>query len=152
MYSAVYLNDSPSSIYGSFSRYGIFRKQIEINGHFVKTLFSPHWLWEPKFIGIEEDNNFVYIFFTEYSIENFVRLNRGHSNDELSKQLLSLNNSTFINGLKRVSRVARVCKKDSGVKSKKFENMWTTFRKVKLQCDCSRWWQLNKVGFLFFKL
>ena len=65
--------------------YGIFRKDVEYNGHFLRTLNSTKWLWEPIFVSLIDHEQFVFCFFTEFD------------------------------GFRRVSRVARVCKNDQGV-------------------------------------
>ena len=55
MYSGIWITELSSQAYGIFSRYGLFRKEIEINRHFLRSLFSPYWLWEPDFIQIMQD-------------------------------------------------------------------------------------------------
>jgi hypothetical protein len=42
MYSATWLTSDNT---GLFSRYGIYRKNIDVNDNFLRTMFSPHWLW-----------------------------------------------------------------------------------------------------------
>ena len=45
MYSGIWITSEPSQKYSDFSRYGIFRKNMEVNDQFARTLFSPRWLW-----------------------------------------------------------------------------------------------------------
>lgn len=80
MFSALWLNDS---------HYGLFRKDVEYNDHFLKTIDSNKWMWKPNFISLVEFDRFIYLFFTEI--------------DEIDHQ-------------KRVSRIARVCKNDKGTR------------------------------------
>ena len=138
MYSAIWITKDSSDTYGIFSRYGIFRKDIEVNQNFVRSIFSPFWFWEPNFVQIIEDEKFVYYFFTEFSLEKFSldypKVDMSSFN-ELSLLTLKINQT-----LPRFSRVARVCKNDKGAKNEEtseFNKMWTTFRKVRLQCKCS---------------
>jgi hypothetical protein len=128
MFSAIWLTETPSQTHGVFSRYGIFRKEIEFNRFFLRSHPSPAWLWEPEFVAILEDSFYVYYFFTEYSIEEF------------GKSLNIRNLSNIKNeSLMRHSRVARVCKNDKGMKSDKYpflNNLWSSFRKIKIECGC----------------
>lgn len=119
MYSAVWLTEkSWSDATSEYARYGIYRKEIETKESFIRTLPLINWLWEPEFISIVEEKEFVYFFFTENSIEDYQESNKT---------------------IKRVSRVARVCKNDQGVRSEKqasLNDAWTTFRKVRIECEC----------------
>ena len=136
MYSAVWLSENlVNEKEGVFSRYGIYRKEVETKENFIKTYSNVNWLWEPHFVSIIEEKKFVYFFFTEYSIEEF-SLMYGRNFNEW--KTVSQSNFSQMFNLKRVARVARVCKNDQGIKSEKLSNMndvWTTFRKVKLECD-----------------
>lgn len=79
MFSALWTDDT---------KYGIFRKDVEYNGHFLRTLDSTKWLWEPDFVALVDYKQFVFVFFTE-------------KRDAISSR--------------RVSKVARLCKNDQGV-------------------------------------
>jgi len=82
----------------------IIKDQIRTEQYNLKHLNSP------DFVGSAEDGDFVYFFFREQAVE-------------------------FINCGKRVySRVARVCKKDTGG-PRTFKNKWTTFLKARLNCS-----------------
>ncbi|KAM3962149.1 LOW QUALITY PROTEIN: semaphorin 5c [Aphomia sociella] len=73
------------------------------------TQYNQNWLNEPQFVGSFEDDNFVYFVFREIAVE-------------------------FLNCGKTIySRIARVCKNDSGghVMGK---NNWSTFLKARLKC------------------
>jgi hypothetical protein len=139
MYSAVWHSQESSLENGIFSRYGIYRKEIEFNRNFIKTHSSPHWLWDPQFISVIEDFEFVYYFFSEFSIEEF---KKSYPNFNMSSTQ-NLSDFTNIlasrNELTRYSRVARVCKSDKGMSSLKhsfLNNLWTSFRKIKIECKC----------------
>jgi len=139
MYSAVWHSQESSLENGIFSRYGIYRKEIEFNRNFIKTHSSPHWLWDPQFISVIEDFEFVYYFFSEFSIEEF---KKSHPNFNMSSTQ-NLSDFTNVlaskNELTRYSRVARVCKSDKGMSSLKhsfLNNLWTSFRKIKIECKC----------------
>ncbi|RMZ95941.1 Semaphorin-2A [Brachionus plicatilis] len=114
MYSAIWKTDT--NIYGEFARYGIYRQEIDLASKILKTLPDQNWLWEPDFISIIDHQDKIFYFFTEYSIEEF----------SLTKKI------------KRISRVARVCKSDEGLKSQKnsnLNNLWLTFRKINFNCE-----------------
>ena len=143
MYSGIWLHERLSQTYGIFSRYGVFRKEIEINRHFARTLFSPHWLWEPEFVSITQDNKYIFYFFTEISIEHF---SFTHSRFNLAS-LINLSNLTLNSNLVRNARVARVCKNDRGVKDSTLNGMWTTFRKIRLECSCNKDSNQNRSSF-----
>ncbi|XP_059051701.1 semaphorin-5A [Achroia grisella] len=73
------------------------------------TQYDQNWLNEPQFVGSFEDDYFVYFVFREVAVE-------------------------FMNCGKTIySRIARVCKNDSGgyVMGK---NNWSTFLKARLEC------------------
>lgn len=114
MYSAIWKTDS--NIYGEFFKYGIYRQEIDLASKILKTLPDINWLWEPNFISIIDYADKMFYFFTEYSIEEYSSTKK----------------------LKRISRAARVCKSDMGLKSEKnsnLNNMWQTFRKVNFNCE-----------------
>lgn len=116
MYSAIWKTNRVHKTNGIFSRYGIYRQEIDVASKTLKSLPDINWLWEPNFISIIDYKDKIYYFFTEFSIEEF--------------------SETKI--LKRISRVARVCKKDHGIRSKKYlnlNNIWLSFRKIALNCD-----------------
>ena len=74
-----------------------------------------------------EDDSFVYFTFTENSIEDF------------TLNFPDANLRSWRGDVKRVSRIARVCKNDRGHLDRSnpdLINMWTTFRKVSLACSC----------------
>ena len=133
MFSAVwqasYQSDNP------FDQYGIYRKEIEFNRHFLKSHASLHWLWDPHFIYMLEDGAFVYYFFNEFSIEEF---KEKYPNFDLNS---IENKKGFAENVPtpRYSRVARVCKNDKGLSSIKYSflnNLWSSFRKIKMECSC----------------
>ena len=131
MYSAIWQSQTATDVY---SRYGIYRKEIEFNRNFVKSLSSPHWLWSPYYIAIIEDVEFVYYFFSEYSVEEY-RENFAFKSQSFAEY------SGAESKLTRVSRVARICKSDPGMASKKhpfLNSVWTSFRKIKIECACNR--------------
>lgn len=104
-----------------------------MNKYFVRSIFSPLWLWEPNFIGIIEDKKYVYYFFNEISVERNYEFTKSWNHADTSNQEIKDKIS-----LTRFSRVARVCKNDMGVKvSEKWKQMWTSFRKIRLRCDCT---------------
>jgi hypothetical protein len=120
---------------------GVYRQEIRDNWSKLQTLFSPYWLWEPNFVAILEDSHSVYIFFTEYSIEEY-KYKWGWN---ASGQLLAnhLNKITFdrSNSLIRYSRVARVCKSDKGfpnIDEPRLTEVWSTFRKIRMKCNCNQ--------------
>ena len=137
MYSAVWNNNDLDEKYGIFSRYGIYRKEIEVNRGFLRTLYNPYWLWEPNFIAILEDNSSVFVFFTEYSIEEFQTNNFENDSQHLLEKLnkLTINTSTSSRFV-RYSRVARVSKNDGGLNIRNLREIWSTFRKLKIKCNC----------------
>jgi hypothetical protein len=145
MYSAVWLTNQLTEK-NSFARYGIFRKEVETKENFIKTSPSVWWLWEPEFLSTYEDDKFVYFFFTEYSIEAFSLQYRDNLTDlnsgTMSREEL---NSRF--DLRKVSRVARVCKNDRGMavsnKLPQLDDVWTSFRKIKMGCR----WRSDSSGF-----
>ena len=137
MYAAVWITEGRSDEYGIFSRYGIFRKTIEVNRHLARSLFSPYWLWEPTFRSIFEDDKYVFFFFTEMAIEQFELARPGFDYTQLSE----LSDLTAEAGLARYSRVARVSKNDLGARlpgNPLLNQMWTTFRKIQLSCQCDQ--------------
>ena len=127
MYSAVWMTETITR--DIFSRYGIFRKHTEEDKLFLKTLFSPFWLWEPRFINIFEDKWNVYYFFDEYSIEDYLV----YENEEIPKKLLNQTIQTSLK-YKRVSRVAKVCKNDNGFSNDAGDLVWSTYRKILIEC------------------
>ncbi len=134
MYSAIRLTEELSNKYGIFSRYGLYRKEIEINKNFLRTLFNPYWLWEPAFISILNDSKYVFYFFTEISIEHFKFKHPMFDLTQLNNlSQMSLNNSNLFT---RYARVARVCKNDR--KTDKNNDVWKTFRKISLECNCNQ--------------
>ena len=139
MYSAVWHSHESSLEYGIFSRYGIYRKEIEFNRNFIKTHFSPYWLWEPQFVSVIEDNEFIFYFFREFSIEEFKK-SYPHFNVSSTKNFSDFVQSLASkNELTSFSRVARVCKSDKGMSSLKYSflnHLWTSFRKIKMECNC----------------
>ena len=134
MYSAVWTNDGKEHQQSfSDSRYGIFRKYTQISKSYARTLHSPIWLWDPDFIYIYEDTFNVYYFFTEYSIEEYANERGFHSIDE-TYDFRNINKYPT-----RWARVARTCKNDKTVGNLKIDRinfMWTSFRKVKIECAC----------------
>lgn len=78
---------------------------------FKRTLkYDSKWLDKPNFVGSFDIGNYVYFFFRETAVE-------------------------YINCGKSVySRVARVCKKDTGGKNILSQN-WTTYLKARLNCS-----------------
>lgn len=79
MFSALWIDDD--------TKYGLFRKDVEYNGHFLRTLDSKKWLWEPRFVSLIDFEQFVFCFFTELDSDGSIR----------------------------VARIARVCKNDQGI-------------------------------------
>ncbi|XP_077294549.1 semaphorin 5c-like isoform X2 [Arctopsyche grandis] len=80
-------------------------------GYRLRTLqYNSKWLNEPHFVGSFEDDRFVYFIFREPAVE-------------------------YMNCGKTIySRIARVCKNDSGGSSL-LKNNWTTFMKARLNCS-----------------
>jgi hypothetical protein len=150
MYSAVWLtSESFNETNSQYSRYGIFRKEIETKDNFIKTNPNVNWLWEPEFLSVIEDVNFVYFFLTENSIEDFSSKYR--ENMTYFEQRRDLNQRLNIS---RVSRVARVCKTDQGMYSQKhphLNDVWTSFRKVNIDCNCKISTHANSIMELTFK-
>jgi hypothetical protein len=132
MYSAVRLTEESSPTLGIFARYGIYRKEIELNKNFLRTQFNPYWLWEPQFIHILNDFKYVYFFFTEISIEHFKF--KSPMFDLTQLNVLSQMNSS--NNMMRYARVARVCKNDRETNNNN-NDVWKTFRKIRLECNCN---------------
>ncbi|GBP26619.1 Semaphorin-5A [Eumeta japonica] len=70
------------------------------------------WLYDPQFVGSFEDDNFVYFVFREIALE-------------------------YMNcGKKIYSRIARICKNDSGGNTM-MKNNWNTYLKARLNCSVS---------------
>jgi hypothetical protein len=136
MYSAVWNNNEINKKYGIFSRYGIYRKEIEVNRGFLRTLYNPYWLWEPNFIAMLEDSSFVYVFFTEYSIEEYKSRSIENNSQLLLENLSKLTIDSSFNSLVRYSRVASINKNDDGLKIKHLKHIWSSFRKIKIICNC----------------
>ncbi|XP_043088964.1 semaphorin-6D isoform X2 [Puntigrus tetrazona] len=73
--------------------------------------YDSKWLREPHFLHAVEYGNYVYFFFSEISVEH--------------------------TGAGKVvySRVARVCKNDSGGSTRVLDRHWTSFLKARLNCS-----------------
>uniref|UniRef100_A0A8C1PID9 Sema domain, transmembrane domain (TM), and cytoplasmic domain, (semaphorin) 6D n=1 Tax=Cyprinus carpio TaxID=7962 RepID=A0A8C1PID9_CYPCA len=73
--------------------------------------YDSKWLREPHFLHAVEYGNYVYFFFSEIAVEH--------------------------TGAGKVvySRVARVCKNDSGGSSRVLDRHWTSFLKARLNCS-----------------
>lgn len=78
----------------------------------VRNIFIANFLLEPNFVGSFDIGEYVYFFFRETAVE-------------------------YINCGKAVySRIARVCKKDTGGKNILSQN-WATYLKARLNCSIS---------------
>ncbi|XP_037398830.1 semaphorin-6C-like isoform X1 [Pygocentrus nattereri] len=73
--------------------------------------YDSKWLREPQFVHAIEYGSYVYIFFSEIAVESMA----------LGKVMYS--------------RVARVCKNDSGGSARVLERYWTSFLKARLNCS-----------------
>ncbi|XP_067281557.1 semaphorin-6C [Pseudorasbora parva] len=73
--------------------------------------YDSKWLREPHFLHAVEYGNYVYFFFSEIAVE--------HSGA----------------GKVVYSRVARVCKNDSGGSTRVLDRYWTSFLKARLNCS-----------------
>uniref|UniRef100_A0A671P3C3 Semaphorin-2A n=1 Tax=Sinocyclocheilus anshuiensis TaxID=1608454 RepID=A0A671P3C3_9TELE len=73
--------------------------------------YDSKWLREPHFLHVVEYGNYVYFFFSEIAVEH--------------------------TGAGKVvySRVARVCKNDSGGSTRVLDRHWTSFLKARLNCS-----------------
>ncbi|XP_055916036.1 semaphorin-2A isoform X1 [Eupeodes corollae] len=91
--------------------YNVTAKRKEFG--FKRTLkYDSKWLDKPNFVGSFEIDDYVYFFFRETAVE-------------------------YINCGKAVySRIARVCKKDTGGKNILSQN-WATYLKARLNCSIS---------------
>ncbi|XP_069679507.1 semaphorin 5c [Periplaneta americana] len=107
--SGQYFAGSPLDFSGT--DLAISRTSTEISGSTIRTKqFDSKWLNEPQFVGSFETSNFVYFLFRESAVE-------------------------YINCGKIIySRIARVCKNDSGGQFMLKDN-WTTFVKARLNCS-----------------
>ncbi|XP_036433847.1 semaphorin-6C-like [Colossoma macropomum] len=73
--------------------------------------YDSKWLREPRFLHAIEYGSYVYVFFSEIAVESMA----------LGKVVYS--------------RVARVCKNDSGGSARVLERYWTSFLKARLNCS-----------------
>lgn len=73
--------------------------------------YDSKWLREPHFLHAVEYGNYVYFFFREISVEHTAA------------------------GKVVYSRVARVCKNDSGGSTRVLDRYWTSFLKARLNCS-----------------
>ncbi|KAI4871539.1 hypothetical protein NFI96_025908, partial [Prochilodus magdalenae] len=73
--------------------------------------YDSKWLREPRFLHVIEYSSYVYFFFSEVAVES----------------------TAF--GKVVYSRVARVCKNDSGGSARVLERYWTSFLKARLNCS-----------------
>ncbi|XP_067267436.1 semaphorin-6C isoform X4 [Chanodichthys erythropterus] len=73
--------------------------------------YDSKWLREPHFLHAVEYGNYVYFFFSEIAVEHTAA------------------------GKVVYSRVARVCKNDSGGSTRVLDRYWTSFLKARLNCS-----------------
>lgn len=73
--------------------------------------YDSKWLREPHFLHAVEYGNYVYFFFSEIAVEHTAA------------------------GKVMYSRVARVCKNDSGGSTRVLDRYWTSFLKARLNCS-----------------
>ncbi|TRY65633.1 hypothetical protein DNTS_009869 [Danionella cerebrum] len=111
--------------------------------------YDSKWLREPHFIHAVEYGVYVYFFFSELAVEH---TGSGKNTDArvpkhlpLNPQSRGLSCCVFLSGfygclkvcLLQVvySRVARVCKNDSGGSTRVLDRHWTSFLKARLDCS-----------------
>ncbi|XP_064483153.1 semaphorin-2A-like [Ornithodoros turicata] len=95
--------------------YVIYRSKLNqngiIHGYMTTIQYESTWLNRPHFVASFDTDDHVYYFFRENAIE--------YSNC----------------GVVIYSRVARVCKRDTGHSLNTYKHTWTTFLKARLNCS-----------------
>jgi hypothetical protein len=141
MHAAVW--HAPPHSASPFALYGIYRQEVDKKRHFLRSMHSPHWLWSPEFIYAFDDHKYIYFFMNEILIEDFLSTNAPDELDRVRSEPEALEDEAW--SATKHARVVRVCKNEKsggggGTQvpkgEQKYVNMWTTFRKIRMLCEC----------------